>query len=464
MTARPFTPHPYQRLMIDHALDNPRSALWAGMGTGKTLATLSAIDVLTLTSDAPTLVLAPKRVAQSTWPDEAEKWAHLRNIEVVPIVGGLQERKAALRRPATVHTMNYENLPWLVSQVGHKWPWKQIVADESTRLKSFRLRQGGMRARELGRVAHKQASRFLELTATPSPNGLEDLWGQFWFLDRGERLGASFAAFGGKYFNKVQVGNSRHATKLEPRDFALAEISAKCSDLAMALNPKDWFDLRDPIVRDVYVTLPPAARAQYEAMEKEMFLALDTGEEVEAFNAAGKTIKCLQIASGAIYTDEKSTAWREVHDQKIQALESIVAEAAGMPVLVAYHWKHDLERLLKAFKRGRALDDNPQTIRDWNKGKIPILFAHPESAGHGLNLQDGGNILAVFSHWWNLESYQQILERIGPVRQLQAGHNRPVFIYNIVAEGTVDEDVIANREGKRGVQAAVLGSARRRNK
>lgn len=191
-----------------------------------------------------------------------------------------------------------------------------------------------------------------------------------------------------------------------------------------------------------------------------MFLAID-GSEVEAFNAASKTIKCLQLANGAIYTNESGCQFSEVHDAKIQALESVIEEAAGAPVLVAYHFKSDLARLLKAFPLARHLDSDPRTIRDWNAGRIPVLLAHPASAGHGLNLQDGGNILAFFGHWWNLEEYQQIIERIGPTRQAQAGHDRPVFIHHIVAVGTVDELVMARRESKRAVQDLLLEAMKR---
>lgn len=196
-----------------------------------------------------------------------------------------------------------------------------------------------------------------------------------------------------------------------------------------------------------------------------MFMEIDDSP-IEAMNAASKTMKCLQLANGTVYKQEddgRDTApWHEVHDLKLQALEEIVEEAAGMPVLVAYHFKSDLARLQRAFPRGRQLDHNPQTIRDWNAGKIPVMFAHPASAGHGLNLQDGGNILAIFGHWWNLEEYMQIVERIGPVRQLQAGHRRPVFIYPIIARDTIDEDVVERRETKRAVQDILLDAMKRR--
>lgn len=458
MTRREFTPREYQHAIIDHGLDVTRCGVWAGMGMGKTVSTLTALDHLELIEPGPALVLAPLRVASSTWPDEVAKWKHLRNIEVSAVVGNPEERRAALRRPASVYTTNYEQLPWLVEHFGDKWPFKKIVADESTKLKSFRLRQGGQRAQALGRVAHKHATRFIELTGTPSPNGLQDLWGQAWFLDQGVRLGRTFDAFRQRWFQAVPGGDGYQ--QIKPLPFAQEQIQDRMRDLCLSLDPRDYFDISEPIVNVIRVELPKKARALYRDMEREMFMQI--GEhEIEAFSAASRTIKCLQIANGAAYTDEGGT-WTEVHDVKLQALESVIEEAAGMPVLVAYHFKSDLARLQRAFPKGRALDKDPQTIRDWNAGKISILFAHPASAGHGLNLQDGGNILAFFGHWWDLEQYQQIIERIGPTRQAQAGHDRPVFIHHIVAAGTVDEIVMARRESKREVQDLLLEAMKRK--
>lgn len=462
MTRRAFIPREYQQPVIDHVLDVPRDAVWAGMGMGKTVSALTALDILELVEPGPSLVLAPLRVAASTWPDESTKWAHLRNVEVSAVVGTPEQRRAALKRPANVFTTNYDNLPWLIEHLGDRWPFRKVVADESTKLKSFRLQQGGKRAHALGRVAHAKVDRFIELTGTPSPNGLQDLWGQAWFLDKGERLGRSFGAFKSRWFQSIQVGSDRHAVRLEPLPFAQQQIEDRLRDLCLSLDARDYFDISEPIVNVVRVELPAKARRLYRDMEREAFLALDCGTEIEAFNVASKTIKCLQLANGAIYTDDTATTWADVHDVKLQALESIVAEAAGMPVLVAYHFKSDLARLQRAFPQGRALDQNPQTIRDWNAGKIPLLFAHPASAGHGLNLQDGGNILAFFGHWWDLEQYQQIIERIGPTRQAQAGHDRPVFIYHIVATDTMDELVMARRESKREVQDLLLEAMKRR--
>ena len=448
-----YTPRPYQQIIIDHIVDNPRCAVWAGMGLGKTISTLTAIDALDIVEPGPVLVLAPLRVAATTWPDEIRKWDHLDWITVSPIIGTATERKAAILKKAKVYTTNYENLPWLLEQVGVHWPWKTVIADESTRLKGFRLRQGGKRARALAKVAFSKIERFVELTGTPSPNGLIDLWGQVWYLDKGQRLGNSYQAFQDRWFRQVRYGSDAHEMRLEPYPHAQAEIQERLKDLCVSLDAADHFDLDDPIVNVIRVKLPPKAEKLYRQMEEEMFVALDSGDEIEAFGAASKTIKCLQLANGALYTE---SGFEPIHDEKLDALEDILEEAAGMPVLVAYHFKSDLARLQKRFPKARVLDKNPQTIRDWNAGKIPMLFAHPQSAGHGLNLQDGGNIIAFFGHWWNLEEYQQIIERIGPTRQAQAGHKRPVFIHQIIAAGTVDEIVMKRRETKREVQDLLM--------
>lgn len=462
-TRRTFTARPYGALITNHILDVARCGVWAGMGMGKTVSTLNALDLLELVEPGPALVCAPLRVAQSTWPDEAVKWAHLRNLDVTPIVGDVKAReRAALRAfdfSASVFTINYENLPWLVDLLvrwKRPWPFSKIVADESTKLKGFRLRQGTQRARALGRVAHKHAAHFVELTGTPSPNGLQDLWGQAWYLDQGQRLGRTFDAFRQRWFRPSFDGYG-----IEPLPFAQDQIEDAMRDLCLSLDARDWFDLKEPIVNTIRVELPAKARRLYDDMEKAMFAQI--GEhEVEAFNAAAKTMKCLQLANGAAYVGEDGAQWAEVHDVKLQALDEVIEEAAGMPVLVAYHFKSDLARLLKAFPKGRQLDKDPQTLRDWNAGKIPILFAHPASAGHGLNLQDGGNILVFFSVNWNLEEHQQIIERIGPTRQMQAGHDRPVFIHYILARDTVDEIVLARIETKREVQDLLLEALKRR--
>lgn len=457
MSARPFTPRPYQTLIIDHILQNDRCAVWAGMGMGKTSSTLTAIDALRFVDDSPILVLAPARVCQTTWPEETAKWAHTEHINVNACTGPLKDRVMAVNGKADVFAVNYENLQWLVEYWGDRWPYQTVIADESTKLKSFRLRQGGKRAQAFAQVAHTKVKRFVELTGTPSPNGLQDLWGQMWFVDRGQRLGRTYSAFTNRWFRTHPSGFG-----LQPLPHAQAEIQQLLSDICITVEAKDWFDLKEPIVNNIHVDLPARARKAYEELEKQMFTELDSGHELEAFNAASRTIKCLQMASGAAYVGEGNSEWQELHDQKLQALEEIVEEAGGEPILVAYHFKSDLARLKKAFPKGRELDKNPATLKAWNKGQIPILFAHPQSAGHGLNLQDGGRILVFFSHWWNLEERLQIIERIGPTRQLQAGHDRAMFIHNIIAKDTVDEMVIERVETKREVQDILMDAMKRK--
>lgn len=453
--------------MIDHAISNPRCALWAGMGMGKTSSTLAVCDALLLAGLARRpLILAPLRVARSTWPGEAEKWAEFAHLRVQPIIGSAEERRAALQASADIFTINYDNLVWLVETLGEHWPFDMVVADESTRLKNFRIKQGGKRTQALSNVAHSKVKRWVNLTGTPAPNGLNDLWGQTWFLDGGYRLGRSYSDFENRWFGYQRAKDAVNAHKTFVKRVVFphsqTEIQDRLRDICLTLDPKDWFDLNDPIVRTVEVELPAKARKHYRDMEREMFTHLE-GHDIEAFAAAAKTIKCLQMANGAAYVGESNTEWVVTHDEKIEALKSVVEEASGAPVLVAYHFRSDLARLQAAFPEARQLDAAPQTIEDWNAGQIPVLLAHPASAGHGLNLQDGGNILVYFGHWWNLEERQQILERIGPMRQKQAGHERPVFVYNIVARDTVDEVVIDRMQSKREVQDLLLEYMKNRN-
>ena len=450
-----FTPHDYQQEALDWLYDHPRTALWMPMGGGKTVTTLTALDVLDLVEGVyPVLVLAPKRVARSTWPDEVAKWAHLRRLRVSVISGTPKQRKAALEVEADIYCTNYDNLVWLCETLGDNWPFVTVVADELTRLKSFRIRQGSKRAGALGRVAHTKVSRFIGLTGTPGANGLKDLWGQTWFLDKGQRLGRTFTAFEQRWFRRGYDGFS-----LQPQPHAQDEIQELLSDICLTVK---GLPVDEPISNPIYVELPPSARKLYEDMEEEMFAQIGA-EGVEAANAAVRTQKCLQIANGAIYTDEVG-GWEEVHDAKLEALDSVVEEANGAPVLVAYNFKHDLERLQRRFPKGRVLDADPDTIREWNAGRVEVLFAHPASAGHGLNLQDGGNILAFFGLNWSLEEHMQIIERIGPTRQKQAGYDRPVFVHYIMARNTVDDMVFERLQSKKSVQEILLEAMKARTK
>lgn len=490
-----YSPRPHQRVMTDYMLQHPRCAIWAEMGLGKTSATLDALEKLHYLGDIdhPVLVLAPLRVAKTTWPEEITKWENFKSIVCLPIVGSASQREEILRRflprkdrkesRLQVFTCNYENLPWLVEKLGGNWPFRTIVADESTKLKGFRKTQGTARARALGAIAWPSKARpkplvdrFIELTGTPSPNGLQDLWGQLWFIDHGKRLGSSFSSFEQRWFTKGYDGFS-----IKPLPHAQGEIEKLLADCCLSLKSADYFDIKEPIINKIYVDLPEKSRKQYKELEKEMYTEIQnslvpehkvtgydiySGEpfsynepatyKIEAFSAAAMTMKCLQMASGALYVNDKTKEWVETHDQKIEALREVVEESAGAPILVAYHFRSDLDRLRHAFPTGRYLDKNPDTITDWNAGRIPLLFVHPASAGHGLNLQHGGNTLVFFSSWWNMEEHAQVIERIGPVRQLQAGFKRPVFLHYLVARGTVDELVLERLKTKRSVQDTLM--------
>jgi SNF2 family DNA or RNA helicase len=451
--SRVFEPHPYQHEAIQHLYSTPRAALWMPMGGGKTVSTLTALNDLSLVEDVfPVLVLAPLRVAKTTWPEEVAKWDHLAHLRVSVVTGSAKERQSAICSPADIYACNYDNLQWLVEELGDAWPFKTVIADEFTRLKSFRIRQGSKRAGALGKVAHTKVRRFIGLTGTPSPNGLQDLWGQTWFLDQGQRLGRTYSAFADRWFSKGYDGYS-----LKPLPTAQADIEARLKDICLTVNA---LPVDEPVHNQIRVDLPPAARKLYRDMEKEMFLEIEE-QGVEALNAAAKTLKCLQLANGAVYTDDQGS-WSGVHDAKLEALDSVLEEAAGAPVLVAYHFKSDLQRLLKAFPKARVLDKDPKTIAQWNRGEIPLLLAHPASAGHGLNLADGGNILVFFSLNWNLEEHMQIIERIGPLRQKQAGHNRPVFVHYIMARQTVDSMVLERLRSKKTVQEVLVEAMKRK--
>lgn len=485
MSRRKYIPREYQGPSTQFMLDHARGNLWSFMGSGKTVATLTAIDALHLVGieTAPALVLAPKRVAQSTWVDEAAKWDHLSGMEVQPILGTATQRILALRnRNAAVFTINYENIPWLMETLNGKWPFGRVIADESTKLKSLRISSqvsskgkefdkaagGSKRLQEIAKIAHSKITGWHNLTGTPSPNGLIDLWGPNWLLDRGERLGRSFESFKSRWFQSIQCGEF---SKLQALPFAEEQIADRLRDITLSLKAEDYFDLKDAVKIRVDCNLSDRAMGIYRDMAKKMYVELE-GDAVEAFNAASKTAKCHQIANGAMYLEHdvlddhhpNAKRWKEVHDDKILALQSIAEDWNGSPILVAYHFKSDLARLQKAFPKGRQLDDNPKTIRDWNKGKIPMLFAHPASAGHGLNLQDGGHILVYFSVHWNMEEHMQIFERLGPIRQFQAGYERLVYVYYLLAKQTVDEDIMDRLDGKCSVQESLRNAVRRAKK
>lgn len=455
--ASDFTPRRYQELIGDFIKGVKRCAVWSSPGTGKTGATLTALDDLSYVEDVyPALIVAPLRVARTTWPNEVRKWNHLKHLRVVVVTGTLKERRAALRIPADIYTTNFEQLPWLVEELGDKWPFKTVVPDEATKLKGFRLRQGTQRAKALARVAHTKIKRIILLTGTPSPNGLQDLWGQMWFVDKGDRLGRTFDAFKQRWFHASHTGFG-----VEANDNAQQQIQEALKDVCITIDAADWFPLEEPIVNRILVELPPAAKVMYRQMEKQFFLELESGQQIEALNAAAKSMKMLQLCNGAMYLPD-SDAWEVVHDQKLDAMEEIVEEAAGMPVLCLYNFKSDLARLKKRFPDGIDLSQKGALERA-QAGEGRIWFGHPASMGHGVDgLQYHTNIMAFFGYSWSLENYLQAIERIGPTRQLQAGFKRPVFMHLIMAADTLDEVVIERLHSKREVQDVLMQAMKER--
>jgi hypothetical protein len=475
MTRRKYTPRAFAPLAMAHMANVERSALWAKPGMGKTSITMTFLDHLhgVWGESAPTLVLAPLRVARDTWANEASKWEHLAGLEVVPVVGDVKQRTAALRTDAQVYTTNYDNLTWLrdhFKSTGKAWPFRTVVADEATKLKGFRLGgykkdgspkkspgSGGVRARALASFAHKDVRRWINLTGTPASNGFEDLWGQTWFLDAGQRLGRTFGAFQNRWFgyrNRKDEKTGRTYTERYVFDHAQDEIHARLSDICLTLDPKDWFDLKDPIANVIEVHLPPSAKAKYREMERELFTMIET-QEVEAFSAGAKYGKCLQMAAGAVFLEDGVT-WVKLHDEKLDALQELVEATGDDPLLVSYHYTHEFTRLRERFPDALNLS-NERDLAAAQAGQGKVWLGHPASMGHGVDgLQEHCNTVVFFAQDPNLEYHDQILERVGPMRQFQAGKDRPVFLHYLVAKGTIDELEMTRRKTKRSVQDALM--------
>lgn len=426
----------YQTAAVRYILKHPRCMLWSDPGTGKTRMVLEALALLALIRDSSkkVLVIAPKAVALDVWPAEAAKWTDL-TCEYLPVSNA-----------PDIHAINYERIPEWVEPRKHAWPYDIIVADESTKLKGFRIRQGTKRARALAQVAFC-SSRFIALSGTMATNGLTDVWGQCWFIDKGEQLGRTYSAFMNRWF--VEEAWSK---RILPVNNAEQEIPKRMQSFCMSIRASDWLDMPELIEKDIVVHLPPKARKHYDRMEKEFFTEIE-GHEHEAVHAAARSQKLLQLASGAIYTHDmqrRVTGWQAVHDEKLNALADLIDDFRE-PLVVVYQHKSDMERLLTRFPFAKSIKYRGAQ-EAWNRGEIRMLLAHPGSAGHGLNLQQGGRALCFFSHTWDLEHVAQVQERIGPARQAQIGRKDPVLIFRIIAKDTLDEAVILRQQGKADVQ------------
>lgn len=438
--------HNYQILAVNHLIKNKRCALFMSMGGGKTLSTLTALDILTLDEEVyPVLIVAPLRVAKCVWPVEVLKW--FPKLKVNVITGSPKQRHQILNKNADIYTINYENLEWLSLQDNINF--KTIVVDESSKLRGFRPRQGTKSTKALHKI--DKANRFIELTGTPAPQGLIDLFGQLFFIDGGLRLGRTYSAFISRFFTSHLMPGGW--SKITPYPHSFNMVVKLIKDVCLTIDVKDYMPVDEPIVTIIDVELDLKTMNLYKELEQNMLIEIKD-LPISATSVAIVSNKCLQVASGAIYDDEKT--WHKIHDEKLIALDSILEEWCHRPIIVVYWFKSSLERLKHKFKHGLALDSNPKTIDDFNEGKIPLLFIHPQSAGHGLNLAEGSNVIVFFDINWNLELYQQVIERIGPIRQKQAGLNRQVYVYYLLAKNTIDFKVIKVLKDKMSIQDALL--------
>ena len=446
--------HEYQKYTIDFIISHPYVGVFLDLGLGKTVSTLTAINILMneYLEVNKVLVIAPKRVAEDTWTTECGKWEHLQNLRISVMLGSEKQRIAAFKKEADIYVINRENVEWLVSHWQGYFPFDMVVIDELSSFKSAKSR----RFKAL-RLVRPKISRVVGLTGTPAPNGLIDLWSQMYLLDMGERLGKTITGYREKYFRPGRT-NGQVVFDYKALDGSEQAIYDKISDICISMKAKDYLELPERVDNDVKVKLSDVNRKKYLEFEKEQILQLPEDEtgDVSAVNAAALSNKLLQFANGAVYDADKGI--HEIHTEKLEALTEIVEAANGQPVLIFYAFKHDLYRIQKKLKAYHPVEiGGSECIRAWNAGRIQLLLAHPASAGHGLNLQAGGNIVIWYSLPWSSELYLQANARL--YRQGQA---KPVIIHKLIAEGTIDEDVVKALDGKIDKQEALMQAVKAR--
>ena len=447
-----YSPHDYQEYAINFLLENPVAAIFLDMGMGKTSIVLTAIMKLMYErfEVSKVLIIAPLRVARNTWPEEIRKWKHLQGLTFSVVVGTAAERQKALAADADIYIINRENVPWLVAQCGRSFDFDMVVIDELSSFKSWQSK----RFRELMKV-RPFVKRMVGLTGTPSSNGLMDLFAEFKLLDMGKRLGRFITQYRTAYFKPDRTnGPVVYSYSLLPD--AEERIYEKISDITISMKATDHLKMPELVSSEHRVYMDEAEREKYRELKNELVLQLH-GKEITAANAAALTGKLLQLANGAIYDEDKVV--NAFHERKLDALEDLIEAANGRPVLVAYWFQHDLERIQKrldALKVEYARISSPGSIEMWNRGEFAVGLIHPASAGHGLNLQSGGNILVWFGLTWSLELYQQTVARLW--RQGQTSGT--VSVIHIVADGTVDERVLKALESKDQTQAALIDAVK----
>jgi SNF2 family DNA or RNA helicase len=450
-----FKPHNYQKFLIEKLIKKPKLALFVDMGLGKTVCTLTAILDLMYErfKVGRVLVIAPLRVARKTWSDEIKKWDHLKDLDYSIAVGTEEERIAALNANVDVCMINRDNVKWMVDYFlwsKQIWPFDMLVIDESSSFKSH----DSQRFKSLKKVA-AITRRVVLLTGTPSPNGLIDLWSQIYLLDGGRRLRKTITAYRLKYFD-IGAHEGHTVYKYELKPGADKEIYNRIKDITVSLRAKDHLKMPKRVDNIIKLELPKDLRKKYDQLEEDLIVELDNEEVVTAGSKAVVTNKLLQFANGAVYNEDKGVSL--IHDIKLAALDEILDDCFGKPVLVVYSYKHDLSRLksyLKAYKPRTLTTEKDED--DWNAGKIPVLLAHPASVGHGLNIQNGGSIIVWFGLTWSLELYQQLNARL-----FRQGQPHTVVINHLVMEGTHDEDVMARLEAKEITQDDLINAVRAR--
>lgn len=438
-----YQPHDYQQQATEFIHDHPQAAILLGMGLGKSVITLTAIWNLMLDDFAVSrvLVIAPLRVARDTWPAELAKWDHLTGLTLAVAVGSKTQRVNALASQAMVTVINRENIGWLVNYYGTSWPFDMVVIDELSSFKNHRARRF---------LALKQArphiTRIVGLTGTPAANGLEDLWAPFRLLDGGQRLGRFITAYRNRWFTPDKT-NGQQVFNYRPRPGAEKEIYSAISDITLSMKTTDHLHLPELTITNKVVELDAHDHATYTRLKHDLVADID-GHTIDAANAAVVCGKLLQLASGAIYNDDHQVI--EIHDAKLDALEDLIEAANGHPLLVAYWYQHDRDRITARFPHARTLATS-HDIDDWNHSRIPLALIHPASAGHGLNLQTGGHLMVWFSLTWSLELYQQTNARL-----FRQGQTQPVTITHIVTANTIDEDVLDALEHKNTTQNRLI--------
>lgn len=451
-----FRPHSYQRHCINKILETKKLGLFLDMGLGKTVTTLTAVKELKYNrfQVCKVLVIAPKKVAEGTWTKEAAKWDHTKMLRVSPVLGSQAKRIRALNTPADLYVINQENVCWLVDYYRNAWPFDMVVIDESSSFKSHSAK----RFKALAGISSR-ISRMVELTGTPSPNGLADLWSQVYLLDGGERLGKRYSQFRERYFQPDKRGADGMIYSYEAKPGTEESILAKISDICISMKAEDYLELPDLTYHEVPVELDKKSWKAYQDLERKMILELPEDDElISVTSAAALSNKLLQLANGAVYDEDRQV--HEVHDCKIEAFLELVESLQGKPVLVFYNYQHDRERILKALAKSELRIRELKTTQDeddWNAGRIDILLTHPASSAYGLNLQQGGNHVIWFGLTWNYELYTQANKRLH-----RQGQVNKVIIHHLVSTGTRDEDVMTALKRKDDVQNWVMESLKAR--